>query len=54
MPVRVKSRPVPGANDPPRSPSPVGRNHAAHVTFEGLPDIADRDSFRDLIKKLSM
>lgn len=51
MPLRVKSRPVPGANDPPRSPSPAG----LHVTFfEGLPDVADDDSFRDLIKKLSM
>lgn len=51
MPIRVKSRPVPGANDPPRSPSPAGQQR---YFFHGHPDIEDDDSFRDLIKKLSM
>ncbi|ROW02309.1 hypothetical protein VSDG_02538 [Cytospora chrysosperma] len=50
MPMRVKSRPQPGANDPPRSPSPLGLQYFGF----GLPDIRDRDSFRDLISKLSI
>lgn len=50
MPMRVKSRPQPGANDPPRSPSPLGLQYFGF----GLPDIRDRDSFRDLINKLSI
>lgn len=52
MPIRVKSRPVPGANDPPRTPSPAAGQHVTF--FEGLPEIDDDDSFRELVKKLSM
>lgn len=52
MPIRVKSKPVPGANDPPRSPSPTG--HGQRLFFHGLPDILDEDSFRVLVKKLSV
>ncbi|KAK7734925.1 hypothetical protein SLS53_007702 [Cytospora paraplurivora] len=50
MPMRVKSRPQPGANDPPRSPSPLG----VRSFGSGLPDIQDGDSFRELIKELSI
>lgn len=50
MPIRVKSKPVPGANDPPRSPSPGAQRYF----FHGHPDVEDDDSFRVLIKKLSM
>ncbi|ROW14567.1 hypothetical protein VPNG_03267 [Cytospora leucostoma] len=50
MPMRVKSRPQHGANDPPRSPSPLGMRYFG----SGLPDIQDGDAFRDLIKKLSI
>ncbi|CAN8102347.1 unnamed protein product [Discula destructiva] len=52
MPLRVKSRAVPGANDPPRTPSPAGHHHVSFA--QGLPEIEDGDSFRDLIKKLSI
>lgn len=50
MPIRVKSRRPPGADEPPRSPSPMGQRFYSH----GLPDIRDDESFRDMIKKLSM
>jgi hypothetical protein len=50
MPLRVKSRPLSGA-DPLRTPSPLGRQ----VRFgPELPDISVDDTFRDLVKKLSM
>lgn len=50
MPIRVKSRKPAGADEPPRSPSPMGQR------FDScrLPDIGDDDSFRDMIKKLSI
>ncbi|KUI53742.1 Calcium channel YVC1 [Cytospora mali] len=48
--MRVKSRPQSRANDPPRSPSPLGIRYFGY----GLPDIRDSDSFRDLINKLSI
>lgn len=50
MPMRVKSKPQPGANDPPRSPSPTMQR----FSFHGLPDVRDGDTFREVIKKLSM
>ncbi|KAI3402112.1 hypothetical protein diail_41 [Diaporthe ilicicola] len=50
MPIRVKSRKPPGADEPPRSPSPMGQRFYGH----GMPDIRDDDSFRDMIKKLSV
>lgn len=50
MPIRVKSRKQPGADDPPRSPSPMGQRFDACK----LPDIRDDDSFREMIKKLSV
>lgn len=50
MPIRVKSRKQPGADDPPRSPSPMGQRFDACK----LPDIQDDDSFREMIKKLSV
>ncbi|KAF3767609.1 hypothetical protein M406DRAFT_328679 [Cryphonectria parasitica EP155] len=50
MPVRAKFRPQPGANDAPRTPSPGGRL----VFYHGLPDVRDDDSFREVIKKLSI
>lgn len=49
-PLRVKSRPQSGIDGPPRTPSPFRRNHAD----DELPEIGDDDSFRDVIKKLSM
>ncbi|KKY38005.1 putative ion transporter [Diaporthe ampelina] len=50
MPIRVKSRKQPGADEPPRSPSPMGQRFDGY----GLPDIREDDSFRELIKKLSV
>ncbi|POS71979.1 hypothetical protein DHEL01_v209632, partial [Diaporthe helianthi] len=50
MPIRVKSRKPAGADEPPRSPSPMGQR----FDFYKLPDIQDDDSFRDMIKKLSV
>lgn len=50
MPIRVKSRKPPGADEPPRSPSPMGYRFDSY----GLPDIRDDDSFREMIKKLSV
>ncbi|KAG6366412.1 hypothetical protein INS49_000589 [Diaporthe citri] len=50
MPIRVKSRKPPGADEPPRSPSPMGYRLDSY----GLPDIRDDDSFREMIKKLSV
>lgn len=50
MPIRVKSRKLPGADEPPRSPSPMGYRFDGY----GLPDIRDDDSFREMIKKLSV
>jgi hypothetical protein len=50
MPIRVKSRKPAGADEPPRSPSPYGQRFDACK----LPDIGDDDSFREMIKKLSM
>lgn len=52
MPIRVKSRPGPGAGDAPRSPSPAGQHHVTF--FEDFPDVTDHDSFRELIRKLSL
>lgn len=50
MPIRVKSRKQPGADEPPRSPSPMGQRFDGY----GLPDIREDESFRELIKKLSV
>jgi hypothetical protein len=50
MPIRVKSRPAP-AEAALRTPSPMGRQ--ARFGAE-LPDIRDDDSFRVLVKKLSI
>lgn len=48
MPIRVKSRPQGQAEAP---SSPMGR----HTRFGAeLPDISDKDSFREVVKKLSM
>jgi hypothetical protein len=47
-PMRVKSRPQAGGDAPPRTPSPF--YHRA----TDLPDIGDEDSFREVVKKLSM
>ncbi|CAK7222903.1 hypothetical protein SBRCBS47491_005022 [Sporothrix bragantina] len=64
MPLRVKSRPlqVAGADSGLRSPSPsvVGRasGHGLHSGYlpdeQDVPDIGPDDSFRDVIKKLSV
>jgi len=51
MPVRVKSRPLGGPEAGLRTPSPVGRQ--VHFGPE-LPDITFDDSFREVVKKLSM
>jgi hypothetical protein len=45
MPIKIKSKAVP----PPREGSPV----PARADFD-LPDIDKEDSFRDVVKKLSM
>ncbi|KAK2613721.1 hypothetical protein N8I77_000613 [Diaporthe amygdali] len=50
MPIRVKSRKQPGADEPPRTPSPMGQRFYGYR----LPDIREDDSFRDMIKKLSI
>ena len=49
-PLRVKSRPLSQADAVARTPSPFRRNHGD----DELPDIDDDDSFREVIKKLSM
>ncbi len=49
MPLRVKSRPQSQVEPPLRTPSPYG-----HRDDEELPEIADDDSFKELVKKLSM
>ena len=49
MPIRVKSRPLPAAEM--RTPSPSGRQARAYAD---LPDIRDDDSFRVVVKKLSV
>ncbi|GAB1319538.1 Calcium channel YVC1 [Madurella fahalii] len=50
MPIRVKSRPA-QADVPLRTPSPTGR----HIRFGAeLPDISEEDSFRVVVKKLSV
>lgn len=50
MPIRVKSRPQ-QAEAALRTPSPTGR----HARFGAeLPDISDSDSFRVVVKKLSV
>ncbi|OIW31900.1 hypothetical protein CONLIGDRAFT_629588 [Coniochaeta ligniaria NRRL 30616] len=49
MPLRVKSRPLSQHDNGPRTPSPFGRG-----TFGDLPDIEHDDSFREVIKKLSI
>ncbi len=56
MPIRVKSRPPPdeaAAAAALRSPSPSGGGRYARAGVE-LPDIRDDDSFRLLVKKLSI
>ncbi|KAK5657809.1 hypothetical protein OQA88_2882 [Cercophora sp. LCS_1] len=51
MPLRVKSRPLSQADPSLRTPSPFGRQ----VRFgPELPDITSEDTFRQLIKKLSI
>ncbi|KAK4150598.1 hypothetical protein C8A00DRAFT_46056 [Chaetomidium leptoderma] len=50
MPIRVKSRPAPG-DAAMRTPSPMGRQAFSRAE---LPDIKDDDSFRELVKKLSV
>lgn len=52
MPIRVKSRPQ-QAEAGLRTPSPVGR-HPRFSAGTELPDISDADSFRHVVKKLSM
>ncbi|KAL2267248.1 hypothetical protein VTJ83DRAFT_4525 [Remersonia thermophila] len=52
MPIRVKSRVPQGGAGPLRTPSPQGRLVRA-IDVE-LPDIADDDCFRVLVKKLSV
>lgn len=47
--MRVKSRPVSGIESGLRTPSPYGARYDA-----GLPDIEQDDSFREVVKKLSM
>ncbi|KAK0715564.1 hypothetical protein B0H67DRAFT_645298 [Lasiosphaeris hirsuta] len=51
MPLRVKSRPLSGADGGWRTPSPFGRQ----VRFgPELPDIETDDAFREVVKKLSI
>jgi hypothetical protein len=52
MPIRVKSRPLPAEAEI-RTPSPSGLRTARFGIVE-LPDIRDDDSFRELVKKLSV
>lgn len=50
MPIRVKPRQL-AADVPLRTPSPMGR----HTRFGAeLPDISEQDSFRVVVKKLSL
>lgn len=49
MPIRVKSRPLSQTAHGPRTPSPFGARD-----FGELPDIDHDDSFREVIKKLSV
>jgi len=49
MPLRVKSRPLSQHDNGPRTPSPFGARYSGE-----LPDIEHDDSFREVIKKLSM
>jgi hypothetical protein len=49
MPLRVKSRPLSQHEAGPRTPSPFRPRY-----FGELPDIEHDDSFREVIKKLSM
>ena len=52
MPLRVKSRTV-GQEAGLRTPSPFGRH--VHVRFGSeLPDISIDDTFREVVKKLSV
>ncbi len=51
MPLRVKSRPLSQADPGLRTPSPFGRH--ARLGAE-LPDITVDDTFREVVKKLSM
>lgn len=52
MPLRVKSRPLPQADAGMRTPSPFGRRQV-RIGIE-LPDIDVDDTFRDVVKKLSI
>ncbi|CAK7245515.1 MAG: hypothetical protein STHCBS139747_007099 [Sporothrix thermara] len=59
MPVRVKSRPLQLSEAGLRSPSPsvggrAGLGMLPHLLVDDLPDIGPDDSFRDVIKKLSL
>ncbi|KAH6632313.1 hypothetical protein F5144DRAFT_533722 [Chaetomium tenue] len=53
MPIRVKSRPAQGS-EPLRTPSPTGFHRQDRRRTAELPDIQDDDSFRVLVKKLSV
>jgi hypothetical protein len=53
MPIRVKSK-VPHGDGPLRAPSPGGRGPSSRAIDVELPDISDDDSFRMLVKKLSV
>ncbi|KAK4144571.1 uncharacterized protein C8A04DRAFT_11407 [Dichotomopilus funicola] len=52
MPIRVKSRPAQGEEAGLRTPSPMGRQ--ARYNIVELPEISEDDSFRVLVKKLSV
>lgn len=49
MPLRVKSRPLSQEEPGPRTPSPFSPRYLG-----ALPDIEHDDSFREVIKKLSV
>jgi hypothetical protein len=49
MPIRVKSKAAPGGGGD-REPSPMSYGPG----YAEVPDIADDDSFREVIKKLSV
>lgn len=54
MPIRVKSR-SPQTEGATRTPSPTGTGRQARFGGElQLPDISDNDTFRELVKKLSI
>lgn len=49
MPIRVKSKKRPNSGGRPRTPSPMDR-----IVLGELPDIEDDDSFRVVVKKVSV